>query len=207
MLVDEDPIATFQAPAAMHALCDPAGVGPGRMEPPAGAQVFHVRLATSADGREAASLLLRKMYAWRGYAFDVSDHHDANKITLYAETGGVLVGTMSVCLDRAAGRGAQLPADENFPDKLDELRRLGRRLAEPSQLAIDKGVSKRVFAGGRASGAAAPAPGLHGRADPQVGREHGAARRGTFVLSVFLPDLGRAGHYRTPAGRRQLRRQ
>jgi hypothetical protein len=147
MLVDEDPIATFQAPAAVHALCDPAGVGPGRMEPPAGAQVFHVRLATSADGREAASLLLRKMYAWRGYAFDVSDHHDANKITLYAETGGVLVGTMSLCLDRTApGREPQLPADENFRDKLDELRVQGRRLAEPSQLAIDKGVTKRVFA-------------------------------------------------------------
>jgi hypothetical protein len=147
MVVDEDPIATFEAPAAAW---DPGGppIGgaPPRLEPPAGGQVFHVRLATSAGGREAASLLLRKMYAWRGYAFDVSDHHDANKITLYAETGGVLVGTMSVCLDRAAGRGAQLPADENFPDKLDELRHLGRRLAEPSQLAIDKGVSKRVFA-------------------------------------------------------------
>jgi hypothetical protein len=147
MVVDEDPIATFEAPAAAW---DPGGppIGgaPPRLEPPAGGQVFHVRLATSAGGREAASLLLRKMYAWRGYAFDVSDHHDANKITLYAETGGVLVGTMSVCLDRAAGRGAQLPADENFRDKLDELRRLGRRLAEPSQLAIDKGVSKRVFA-------------------------------------------------------------
>jgi hypothetical protein len=39
-----------------------------------------------------------------------------------------------------------LPADENFRDRLDILRRQGRRLCEPSRLAIDAGMSKRVFA-------------------------------------------------------------
>ena len=39
-----------------------------------------------------------------------------------------------------------MPADDNFRDKLDVLREQGRRLCEPSRLAIDKGVSKRVFA-------------------------------------------------------------
>jgi hypothetical protein len=141
MLVDEDLIATFEAPAAMGDRGADTVTGPPGVVPP-GAQLFHVRLANSADGRDAASLLLRKMYAWRGYAFDVSDHHDANQITLYAETAGVLVGTMSLCLDREG----QLPADDNYRDKLDALRRDGRRLAEPSRLAIDKGVSKRVFA-------------------------------------------------------------
>jgi hypothetical protein len=142
MLVDEHSIATFEAPGASP------GPGPGARGcvpgpgPAPGGQVFHVRLATSAGGHEAASLLLRKMYAWRGYAFEVSDHQDANQITLYAETGGVLVGTMSLCLDRVG----QLPADANFRAELDELRRQRRRLAEPSRLAIDKGVSKRVFA-------------------------------------------------------------
>ena len=80
--------------------------------------------------------------AWRGYAFEASAKHEANKITLYAETGGVVVGTMSLCLDR----DTRLPADENFSDKLDELRAQGRRLCEPSRLAIDKDVTKRVFA-------------------------------------------------------------
>jgi hypothetical protein len=140
MLVDAHSIATFEAPLAPPGPPpDPHGCVAGPA--PAG-QVFHVRLANSTGGHEAASLLLRKMYAWRGYAFDVSDHHDANKITLNAETGGVLVGTMSLCLDRVG----RLPADENFRAELDELRRQGRRLAEPSRLAIDKGVSKRVFA-------------------------------------------------------------
>jgi hypothetical protein len=53
-----------------------------------------------------------------------------------------VVGTMSLCLDH----GGRLPADDNFHDMLDPLRRQGLRLCEPSRLAIDKGVSKRVFA-------------------------------------------------------------
>ncbi|TFW35387.1 N-acyl amino acid synthase FeeM domain-containing protein [Massilia horti] len=142
MLVEEDCIATFEAPPALRTL----GISERRADiahgTACGAQVFHVRLATASEPRKAASLLLRKMYAWRGYAFEVSDDHDANQITLFAETGGTLVGTMSLCLDRAG----QLPADENFGDKLDALRRQGRRLAEPARLAIDKGVTKRVFA-------------------------------------------------------------
>eukprot|EP01036_Dinobryon_divergens_P044800 gene44800-59800_t len=56
---------------------------------------------------------------------------------------GVTVGTMSLCLDDPQ---LGLPADENFRDKLDLLRTGQRRLCEPSRLAIDKGVSKRVFA-------------------------------------------------------------
>jgi hypothetical protein len=39
-----------------------------------------------------------------------------------------------------------LPADENFREQLDILRGQGRRLCEPSRLAIDAGVTKRVFA-------------------------------------------------------------
>ena len=50
---------------------------------------------------------------------------------------------MTLCLDNEE---SGLPADENFRDKLDTLRVQGRRLCEPSRLAIDKGVSKRVFA-------------------------------------------------------------
>jgi len=140
MLVEE-PIATFEAPLNP----DDAGLegDPGAdLAREVAAHVFNVHVATSAVRREAASRLLRKMYAWRGYAFEVGEDHTANKITLYAETGGKLVGTMSLCLDRHG----QLPADENFRDKLDALRREGRRLCEPSRLAIDKGMSKRVFA-------------------------------------------------------------
>jgi hypothetical protein len=141
MLQEELPIASFELPVSPRELCigDAGCHVPGH---PLDIQVFNIRLANSAGRREAASLLIRKMYGWRGYAFDPGEAVQANKITLYAETGGKVVGTMSLCLDGAQG----LPADDNFLDKLDALRGAGRRLCEPSRLAIDKGVTKRVFA-------------------------------------------------------------
>lgn len=142
MMIDELPIATFAAPAGLRELCMGEDAAAVRHDHPLDVQIFHIRMANSDGRREAASVLIRKMYGWRGYAFEPSRFHEANKITLYAETGGVVVGTMSLCLDSSI----LLPADENFRDKLDELRDQGRRLCEPSRLAIDKGVSKRVFA-------------------------------------------------------------
>lgn len=151
MLVDDMPIASFRTPPApaldpartrtptippTAAAADPASSIPG------GSQLFNVRLAISAERQADAGVLLRRMYAWRGYAVEAGARREDNKVTLYAETGGELVGTMSLCLDRHG----LLPADEHFGDRLDILRREGRRLCEPSRLAIDKGMSKRVFA-------------------------------------------------------------
>ena len=142
MLQEELPIASFELPTLPRELCMGERASASPSGHPLDIQVFHIRLATCAGGREAASLLIRKMYGWRGYAFDPSEQGEANKITLYAETGGKVVGTMSLCLDSAA----KLPADDNFSDMLAPLRAAGRRLCEPSRLAIDKGVTKRVFA-------------------------------------------------------------
>lgn len=139
MTQDDDAIISFESPVRLRDLCIE-----GRARDrgtPLDVQVFHIRMANSERRREAASLLIRKMYGWRGYQVD-GVQHETNQITLYAETGGVTVGTMSLCLDREAG----LPADDNFRDMLDILRAEGRRLCEPSRLAIDKGVTKRVFA-------------------------------------------------------------
>jgi hypothetical protein len=105
-------------------------------------QEFKIRMANSHGTREAASLLLKKMYSWRGYSVDPHDVHDANKLVLTADTGNKIVGTMSLCFDSEAG----LPADDNFRDTLDELRARNRRLCEPSRLAIDKDTPNRVFA-------------------------------------------------------------
>jgi len=133
MLVDEMPIASFEAPPAA-----PAGAARPRSEP----QRFNVRVALSAGHHADSGALVRRMYAWRGYAFEAGERSAADKVTLYAETGGELAGTMSLWLDKADA----LPADEHFRDRLDLLRRQGRRLCEPSRLAIDAGMSKRVFA-------------------------------------------------------------
>ena len=143
MLNEDLPIATFALPLGMQDLCLGESRAPTSLvEHPLDVQVFHIRLANSAGRREAASVLIRKMYGWRGYSVSLTDAHEANKITLYVETNGKVVGTMSLCMDSAA----LLPADENFSDELNALRDGGRRLCEPSRLAIDKGVTKRVFA-------------------------------------------------------------
>jgi hypothetical protein len=139
----DDTIISFEAGTDMRDLVVGEGKGEALLDHPLDQQVFHIRMANSEGRREAASLLLKKMYGWRGYSIDATTSHSPNKITLFAETGGETVGTMSLCLDSS---DMGLPADENFRDKLDELRSEHRRLCEPSRLAIDKGVSKRVFA-------------------------------------------------------------
>lgn len=141
MLVDEMPIATFES-AAAGPRREPSARDAQRAANPPRPQLFNVRLATSSGRRDDAGVLLRRMYAWRGYAVEPGETRDRRRVTFYAETAGELVGTMSLCLDL----DGRLPADENFGDRLAPLRRAGRRLCEPSRLAIDKGMSKRVFA-------------------------------------------------------------
>lgn len=136
-------IISFDAGPGLSDLVVGEGEQDPNLEHPIDQQIFHIRMANSRGRREAASLLLKKMYGWRGYDVDPNASHVLNRITLYAETGGVTVGTMSLCLDDPQ---LGLPADENFRDRLDELRGQQRQLCEPSRLAIDKGVSKRVFA-------------------------------------------------------------
>ncbi len=106
-------------------------------------QLFHIRLANSAGKREAASVLLQKMYGWRGYEVEPNAPHEPNRITLAADSQGDTVATMSLCLDDPE---IGLPADENFGDILAALRAQGRRLCEPARLAIDRNVNMRVFA-------------------------------------------------------------
>lgn len=103
---------------------------------------FHFRLANSDGLREKATLLIKRMYAWRGYSSHSILEDEPDTITLLADTANHTVGTMTLCLDSSS----KLPADENFGDKLDELRRQKRRLCEPSRLAVEKNVSNRVFA-------------------------------------------------------------
>ncbi|MFC4932912.1 N-acyl amino acid synthase FeeM domain-containing protein [Massilia sp. GCM10023247] len=148
MLVVEMPIASFRNPSApTPGQARPDAAGTRRPGSPAhaahaGSQVFNVRLAISAERHADAGVLLQRMYAWRGYAVDAGAVGAGKTFTLYAETGGELVGTVSLCLEHQG----RLPADEHFGDRLESLRREGRRLCEPSRLAIDKGMSKRVFA-------------------------------------------------------------
>jgi hypothetical protein len=139
----DDTIISFEANTSIRDLAMGEDMSDPKLDHSIDQQIFHIRMANSQGRREAASLLLKKMYGWRGYDIDPSVQHVMNKITLFAETGGQTVGTMSLCLDNT---DSGLPADENFRMELDALREERRRLCEPSRLAIDKGMSKRVFA-------------------------------------------------------------
>lgn len=142
--MDNDTIISFEDRPGLRELVIGEGAHDPAEDHEIDRQMFHLRLANSRREREAATLLLKKMYGWRGYDVDPHAVHAPNRITLYAETGGQTVGTMSLCLDDAA---LGLPADENFRHELDRLRHQGRRLCEPSRLAIEQGASRRVFAG------------------------------------------------------------
>lgn len=145
MSTSDNTIISFETPANLQDLA----MGEKNSAPDAGSRIdqqqFHIRMVNSQKKREKASLLIKKMYAWRGYEVDTSTSHPVNKIMLVAETEGMTVGTMSLCFDGGID-DIGLPADDNFRDELNKLRQQGRRLCEPSRLAIDKGVSKRVFA-------------------------------------------------------------
>jgi hypothetical protein len=141
-MTSNNTIISFESPYKFRELALPESASDNIKERAVDEQSFKIRLANSAGRREAAGLLIKKMYSWRGYEVDAPVNQCPNRITLVAETDGHAVGTMTVCFDAGTG----LPADENFGDKLDELRAQGRKLCEPSRLAIDAQVPKRVFA-------------------------------------------------------------
>jgi len=103
---------------------------------------FKLRRVTTESRRRDAGSLVRRMYARRGYSLESTFGEDPLRMTIAADTGGRTVATMTLCFDGPSG----LPADENFPDALEILRAQGRRICEPSKLAIDADVPRPVFA-------------------------------------------------------------
>jgi hypothetical protein len=141
-MTSNDTIISFESPYKFRELALPEADSDNIQERADDEQSFKIRLANSERRREAAGLLIKKMYSWRGYEVDAPVKQCPDRITLIAESDGHAVGTMTICFDDDTG----LPADENFRDKLEELRVQGRRLCEPSRLAMDANVPKRVFA-------------------------------------------------------------
>ena len=107
-------------------------------------QEFQIRLANTEERRGMASILINKMYSWRGYDNGTSLPDSPNRITILAYAGdNIPIGTMSVGLDSPEG----LYADEMYHEELEALRRQGRKICEFNRLAIDPAVkSKRIIA-------------------------------------------------------------
>lgn len=105
-------------------------------------QVFKVRLANSEDRRKSASLLIQKMYDWRGYDTDAL-RHDPNKITLAVYQEDKVVGTMSLGMDSPQS----MVVDQLYKQEADQLRAEGRKLCDITRLAVDHDIkSKSVLA-------------------------------------------------------------
>ena len=98
---------------------------------------FKIRLADTAGQRSSSSLLIKRMYAWRGYETGTaSEDNKSNVVTLVAHTNDAaerMIGTLTLWFDCPGG----LPADAAYKDRLDALRDGGRKLCEPGGLAID----------------------------------------------------------------------
>lgn len=101
---------------------------------------YGIRLTDTPNGRNSASMLVNKMYAWRGYAGTHQLTDDPNRITLTATDKGDVVGTLTIGLDTKIG----LMADQIFREELDVHRARGAKLCEFTKLAFDPSVRSKA---------------------------------------------------------------
>ncbi len=99
------------------------------------ARAFGIRAADSDGRRQGASMLINKMYAWRGYrsGFSVGERPDEMALVATDYHLGTAIGTLTIRLDRDQG----LPADELYHAEVQRLRADGHRLCEMVKFAIE----------------------------------------------------------------------
>ena len=106
-------------------------------------ELFKIRLADSNGRREAAGLLVKRRYAWRGYDVGSTQGVHPNRITLSASNRDEVVATIAVGLDSPAG----LFIDQLYGDEVDRMRRHDRKICEFTKLAIEASIrSKPILA-------------------------------------------------------------
>lgn len=106
-------------------------------------QRFKIRFASAGGTRESANLLVRRMYAKRGYETTEPNSAPPDRITLTADVEHNIIGTLTIGLGHAGG----LVAEQLYPEEIAQLRAQGARLCEYTKLAIDGKIrSKRVLA-------------------------------------------------------------
>ncbi len=107
---------------------------------------FRVRLADSPSQRSKASVLIKRMYSWRGYLTKTVTTHPSRNQLMFVVSSVVeqeLFATLTLGLDSEEG----LLADALYEEKIDVFRAAGRKVCELSKLAVDPRYgSKGVFA-------------------------------------------------------------
>jgi hypothetical protein len=95
---------------------------------------FQVRLANDPVQNKSCSVLINRMYAWRGYKSTAADPSaGADEVTLQACRGGQVFGTVTLCFDSGAG----LAADGLYREEINDFRAAGGRVCELKRLAVD----------------------------------------------------------------------
>ena len=102
---------------------------------------FGIRLVDTPTGRNQASMLIHRMYSWRGFTGNHALTPVANRVTLMASQRGEAVGTLSVGLDCPEG----LLADELFKPQLDACRAQGGRICEIIKFAFDMAGNSKQY--------------------------------------------------------------
>ena len=96
---------------------------------------FRIDLAASAVESLAASTLVQRRYAERGYRCSMPDApHDAHELTLVANQADATIGTLTIGFDNPTG----LHIDDVFRAEADALRAAGSRICEFTKLALDR---------------------------------------------------------------------
>lgn len=102
---------------------------------------FVIRAADTAGQRSSATMLINKMYSWRGYGdgHTIGDGPDQLALVATDYRDGTAIGTLTVSLD-GAGR---LLADRMYPLEVQRLRDQGRRLCEIIKFAVERDVKSK----------------------------------------------------------------
>jgi len=96
---------------------------------------FGIRVADSEGQRQGASMLINKMYAWRGYrsGFTVGDRPDEMTLIAADYHLGTAIATLTIRMDGTDG----LPGDELYHSEVQRLRDEDRRICEMIKFAIE----------------------------------------------------------------------
>jgi hypothetical protein len=100
---------------------------------------FRIRLADTERGRNSASMLINKMYAWRGYGSAHQVKASPSRITLTASDKEKVIGTVTLGIDSEEG----LLADEIFKPEIDMRRNAGGKVCELTKLAFDPDIRSK----------------------------------------------------------------
>lgn len=107
-------------------------------------RLIQIRSANTHGQRSSASILINRMYSWRGYqTAPLPDQAPPSRLTLVASDHDETVGTITVGFDQGEG----LYVDDLFPHEVAALRDAGHRLCEFTKLAMDTALqSQHVLA-------------------------------------------------------------